>query len=65
MALPKRRHSKTRRDKRRTHWKLILPNFGECPNCHAAKLPHHACLACGYYNGAQVVEIKRKAAKGR
>jgi ribosomal protein L32 len=21
-------------------------------------LPHHACPACGYYNGKEVVEIK-------
>jgi len=26
MALPKRRQSSSRRDKRRTHWKLSAPN---------------------------------------
>jgi len=55
---PKRRHSKTRRDKRRTHWKLSNPTVMECPNCHETKLPHTACPNCGYYNGRAVFTPK-------
>ncbi|MCA9741586.1 MAG: 50S ribosomal protein L32 [Deferribacteres bacterium] len=54
MPLPKRRHSRTRRDKRRTHWKLDAKNVTECSNCHEPKLPHRACPNCGYYNGRSV-----------
>ncbi|MCH8873595.1 50S ribosomal protein L32 [candidate division KSB1 bacterium] len=54
MPLPKRRHSKSRRDKRKTHWKLTAPNVAECSNCHQPKLPHHACPNCGYYKGRSV-----------
>ena len=65
MALPKRRHSKTRQAKRRTHWKLVAPNVVECPRCHAPRLPHHVCPDCGFYNGRLVIPKKeRKKAAG-
>ncbi|KPL00592.1 MAG: 50S ribosomal protein L32 [candidate division Zixibacteria bacterium SM23_73_3] len=55
MPLPKRRHSKSRGAKRRTHWKLTIPNIVECPHCHQPKLPHRICPNCGYYKGRQVI----------
>ncbi|MBN2091010.1 50S ribosomal protein L32 [candidate division KSB1 bacterium] len=58
MPNPKRRHSKTRRDKRRTHWKLSTPAVMECPNCNETKRPHSACPNCGYYNGRSVFSPK-------
>ena len=34
MAVPKRKVSKARRDKRRnSHWKLSLPGMTKCPKC--------------------------------
>lgn len=58
MALPKRKISKSRRDKRRTHKKLTAPNLSECSHCHHPKLPHRACPSCGYYGGRMVVVPK-------
>ncbi|MFH1687364.1 MAG: 50S ribosomal protein L32 [bacterium] len=55
MALPKRRHSRTRGRKRRTNWTISLPNPVECSHCHSARLPHHICPSCGYYDGRQVI----------
>jgi len=55
VAVPKRKTSKSRRDKRRTHWKITAPMVSECPQCHKPKLPHHMCKECGYYNGKTVV----------
>ncbi len=55
MALPKRKISRSRRDKRRTHQKLSIPNVVECPHCHQPKLPHRACPNCGYYGGRMVI----------
>ena len=54
MPNPKRRHSKTRTAKRRTH--DALPQVGRslCPQCQEAKLPHVVCPNCGYYKGRQV-----------
>ncbi|MFI3115232.1 MAG: 50S ribosomal protein L32 [Clostridia bacterium] len=58
MAVPKRKTSKARRDKRRnSHWKLSLPSAVSCPKCGEAVLSHRMCKACGTYKGRQVVEI--------
>ena len=57
MAVPKRRISKTRRDKRRSNvWKLDAPTLVTCKQCGAYKRPHRLCPACGYYNGREVVK---------
>ena len=58
MAVPKRKVSRTRRDKRRTHWKAKKPAISVCPNCHSPKLPHRVCKECGYYKGRVVVEVE-------
>ena len=58
MPLPKRRHSRTRGRKRRTNWKLTMPTPVDCPHCHQARLPHHICPHCGFYNGRQVITVK-------
>ena len=58
MPNPKRRHSKTRTAKRRTHDTLTPVGFGECPQCHEPKLSHQVCPHCGYYKGRQVKEVE-------
>ena len=56
MALPKRKHSKTRGKKRRTHYKLSTPGLVPCPQCKEKKLPHRLCPHCGYYKGMEVTK---------
>lgn len=56
MAVPKRKVSKQRKAKRRTHYKLSAPNLVACPKCHALKLPHMVCKECGSYDGKEVVK---------
>ena len=58
MPNPKRRHSKARGRKRRTHDALKPPAVSECPQCHEAKLAHHVCPHCGFYRGRQVHEVE-------
>jgi large subunit ribosomal protein L32 len=60
MPVPKRRHSKSRGRKRRTHWKLSVPNIIECPHCHQPKLPHRVCPNCGYYAGKEVIAVEKE-----
>lgn len=55
MPSPKRKNSKSRRDKRRANWKLTVPGLVECPQCHALKMPHRVCSECGFYKGKSVV----------
>lgn len=75
MALPKRRQSRSRRNKRRAHDALTAPNVPSyanltkagsgrskrfiCPQCKQIKTPHTVCHNCGFYNGRQVIEIAR------
>jgi large subunit ribosomal protein L32 len=56
MPNPKRRHSKARKNKRRSHDHLTAPTLMECPNCREMKLPHRACPNCGYYKGREVID---------
>lgn len=56
MPQPKRKTSKSRRDKRRTHYKATPSQTMTCPQCNSAKLTHAACPECGYYNGRKVIE---------
>ncbi len=57
MAVPKRKTSKARRDKRRANWKLSLPGMAKCPKCGEFKLPHRACKACGFYKDKEVINV--------
>ncbi len=54
MAVQQRRGSKTRKAKRRTHFKLAAPTLVQCPVCNEYKQSHRACANCGDYNGKKV-----------
>ena len=60
MPNPKRRHSKSRRNKRRSHDFLTVRSTSNCPDCHEARLPHRVCPHCGYYRGREVIETGEK-----
>ncbi|MBW6496765.1 MAG: 50S ribosomal protein L32 [Bacteroidales bacterium] len=61
MAHPKSKISKTRRDKRRTHYKATEPALTTCPNCGSTKLMHRVCPECGHYRGQLAIEKAAKA----
>ena len=56
MALPKRRQSKTRRKKRRTHYKSSRVHTVKCKNIGVEHLRHHAYYVDDvlYYKGKPV-----------
>ena len=56
MAHPRSKQSKTRSRKRRTHYKLDVPNVTACKNCGAPILHHHVCAECGQYKGKVAIE---------
>ncbi len=58
MAHPKRKQSKTRTAKRRTHDKAVAPTLALCPNCGAWHVYHSVCGECGYYRGKLAIEPK-------
>lgn len=59
MAHPKRRQSKSRKRKRRTHYKATVPSLVACPNCGEMKLSHKVCSSCGFYDGRSVIIPKK------
>lgn len=58
MAHPKRKISKTRRDKRRTHYTASTPQLATCPTTGTVHIYHRAYFVDGdmYYKGKIVVE---------
>lgn len=58
MAVPKSRHTKSRRNSRRAHWKIEAPEMTNCPECGEVIRPYNACSNCGKYKGHQVVTQK-------
>lgn len=63
MAVPKRRQSHARKNKRRSQYKTKARGFVECPKCHSPKLPHRVCPNCGNYKDKIVAPPKEKEEK--
>jgi len=58
MPNPKRKHSKQRRDKRRTHDKAVVPTLGTCQNCGAAIQYHRVCPSAVTIKGNLLLKKK-------
>jgi len=56
MAVPKRKTSSARRDKRRAQHKAGKARPNQCSRCHSPRLPHRVCPTCGTYAGREVVK---------
>ncbi len=56
MAHPKRKISKQRARKRRTHYKAIPQTLANCSNCGAVHIYKTVCGECGYYRGKLAIE---------
>ena len=60
MAVPKRKTSKARKRKRRSHLKLSAPGMSRCSHCNQMKMPHSVCPNCGHYAGREVIKIEEE-----
>jgi large subunit ribosomal protein L32 len=58
MAVPKKRTSKQRQRKRRTHIVAEPVVTHACSRCGDPKQPHRVCAACGYYRDTAVLEVE-------
>ena len=61
MAVPKRKTSHARKNKRRAQWKLETPALSRCTQCGELKMPHRVCGNCGFYKGKEVVKVSKEA----
>ncbi|MBL8057585.1 MAG: 50S ribosomal protein L32 [Anaerolineales bacterium] len=55
---PKRKHSKGRRDRRRSQDALTATQVVACSNCGEQRLAHTVCPNCGFYDGKEVIAKK-------
>jgi large subunit ribosomal protein L32 len=55
MAVPKRRSSNSRTNKRRAHHAKTPKQMSYCPKCSTALPSHVVCPTCGNYMGRVVV----------
>lgn len=62
MPHPKRKISKSRRDKRRTHYKAEASTLVTCPTTGTVHMPHRAYMVDGnlFYKGKMIVENTAK-----
>ncbi len=60
MPVPKRKTSKSRRNRRSSSWFIRPQAITECGNCSKPLVPHCACSECGFYKGAKVLRTKNE-----
>ena len=63
MGVPKKKRTRTRRNRRRAMQKLVPPTLTECSHCHKMIAPHRVCPYCGYYDRELIVTPKEKKKK--
>ncbi|MBI4919938.1 50S ribosomal protein L32 [Candidatus Azambacteria bacterium] len=57
------RHTKGKRNRRRSHLALSRTYLAVCAKCNRAVLPHRICEYCGFYNGKEVIDVMAKLTK--
>ena len=57
MAVPKRKTSVSRRNKRRSHHKIVSSNVVEDKKTGEYRISHHIDLKTGFYNGKKILDI--------
>ncbi len=63
MPHPTQRHTKSRRDKRRSQQKLAALPVTHCAKCKRSVPMHQACSWCGTYRGREVIDVLAKLDK--
>ncbi|MDH4227410.1 MAG: 50S ribosomal protein L32 [Deltaproteobacteria bacterium] len=58
MPNPKKRHSRSKRGRRRSHDALTAPATNLCPQCGEPRRPHHVCMKCGSYKGRTALKVE-------
>tara|TARA_Y100000590_G_C15420464_1_gene901191 strand:- start:639 stop:812 length:174 start_codon:yes stop_codon:yes gene_type:complete len=56
MAVPKRKTSVSRRNKRRSHHRIVSSNAVEDKKTGEYRLSHHIDLKTGFYNGKKILD---------
>lgn len=54
MSVPKKRRTKSSVKRRGSHFALKGVTTMTCEKCGNKRLPHNACLKCGFYKGKSI-----------
>jgi large subunit ribosomal protein L32 len=65
MPVPKRKTSKSRRDKRSAGKRKAHGSVASCQTCKSPVACHAVCKACGYYRGIKVERTRVERMQGR
>lgn len=58
MPVPKRKRSRTRRDKRFANKGISVIEAAVCPTCKEPRSSHQVCTNCGHYKGVKIMQTK-------
>jgi len=58
MPVPKRKHSKARKNKRSANKGVKVKAVAACQTCQAPLSPHQVCFHCGHYKGTKILRTK-------
>jgi len=64
-GVPKKRHSKSKVGRRRSHLALKPAKLSVCPSCGYPVVSHCLCPKCGSYKGKKVKDISLKIKKAK
>lgn len=56
MAVPRNRHSNSRKNSKRAHHAKKPKAAAACSNCGTLKIPHVICQSCGIYDGRVILQ---------
>ena len=65
MPVPKRKVSKSRRDKRSSNKGIKVKAITSCSHCQGPLAPHQACFGCGFCKGEKILTTKMDRALRR
>ncbi|MBU2264788.1 50S ribosomal protein L32 [Patescibacteria group bacterium] len=63
MPVPRQRHTKSKRNRQRSHQALKILGLTKCLKCGQPILPHQVCKNCGTYKGREVLDVMKKLTK--
>jgi len=63
MPVPRQRHTKSKRNRQRSHQALKSLGVAKCLKCGQPILPHQACKNCGTYKNREIIDVMKKLTK--
>ncbi|MDP3724909.1 MAG: 50S ribosomal protein L32 [Nanoarchaeota archaeon] len=58
-VVPKKRHSKSKVGRRRSHLALKRREMHPCASCNGPTVPHRACAQCGVYKKIPSTKLQK------